>query len=560
MPTADQPNAKVVEGSNGLLLEIDGQIVPNYDATLHPFGEGDVVTGHVVRIDNDEVLVDIGYKSEGVIPASELSIRKSVDPSDEVSLGEEVDALVLTKEDQDGRLILSKKRARFEKAWRRIEAAAESGEPVTGTVIEVVKGGLIIDLGVRGFLPASLVDIRRVPNLDEYMSQDIECKVIELNRSRNNVVLSRRAVLEEQRKEDRERILDRLQPGQVVEGTISNIVDFGAFVDLDGIDGLIHISELSWSHVNHPSEILNIGDTVSVKVLDIDRQRQRISLGLKQTQEDPWQRVVDTYNINDELEGTVTKVVTFGAFVEILDGVEGLVHISELAQHHVENPREIIQPGDPVRVKILEIDSERRRLSLSIKRVEGQVLPVRPIVPPAEGDAGLDDVPELGLSEDVFADAGSASASEASAAGVEDETVTEPDTTRAADSSDTDAAPPSEDVTDESTTEPAAETAPEEPEAVAETAPEEPEGAAETASADPEAAAETAPAQPEAAAETASADSEAAAETTPAEPEAAAETAPAEPEAVVEPEAAAGPEANGAVAGSDSEPAEQPSS
>ena len=399
----DQSNAKVVEGSDGLLLEIDGRIVPNYDATLHPFQEGDVVTGHVVRIDNDEVLVDIGYKSEGVIPAGELSIRKSVDPGDEVHLGEEVDALVLTKEDQDGRLILSKKRARFEKAWRRIEAAAESGEPVEGAVIEVVKGGLIIDLGVRGFLPASLVDIRRVPNLDEYMGQTIECKVIELNRSRNNVVLSRRAVLEEQRKEDRERILDRLQPGQVVEGTISNIVDFGAFVDLDGIDGLIHISELSWSHVNHPSEILNIGDEVSVKVLDIDRQRQRISLGLKQTQEDPWQRVVDTYNIGDELEGNVTKVVTFGAFVEILDGVEGLVHISELAQHHVENPREIIQPGDPVRVKILEIDSERRRLSLSIKRVEGQVLPVRPITPPTEGDAGtLDDVPELGLSEDVF--------------------------------------------------------------------------------------------------------------------------------------------------------------
>ncbi len=407
MPATDQPTAKVVEGSNGLLLEIDGKIFPNYDATIHPFAEGDVVTGHVVRIDNDEVLVDIGYKSEGVIPANELSIRKSVDPGDEVSLGEEVDALVLTKEDQDGRLILSKKRARFEKAWRRIEGAAESGEPVEGAVIEVVKGGLIIDLGVRGFLPASLVDIRRVPNLDEYMGQAIECKVIELNRSRNNVVLSRRAVLEEQRKEDRERILDRLQPGQVVEGMISNIVDFGAFVDLDGIDGLIHISELSWSHVNHPSEILSIGDTVSVKVLDIDRQRQRISLGLKQTQEDPWQRVVDTYNIGDELEGTVTKVVTFGAFVEILDGVEGLVHISELAQHHVENPREIIQPGDPVRVKILEIDSERRRLSLSIKRVEGQVLPVRPIVPPVDGDGesdggDLDDVPELGLSDEVF--------------------------------------------------------------------------------------------------------------------------------------------------------------
>jgi len=372
----ENPGARVVDGSNGLLLEVDGQIVPNYDATFRPIEEGEVVTGHVVRIDKDEVLVDIGYKSEGVIPANELSIRKAVDPNEEVHLGEEVDAIVMTKEDQDGRLIMSKKRARFEKAWRRIETAAESGEPVEGTVIEVVKGGLIIDLGVRGFLPASLVDIRRVPNLDEYMGTKIETKVIELNRSRNNVVLSRRAVLEEERKEVRQQILDRLQPGLVVEGQISNIVDFGAFVDLDGIDGLIHISELSWSHVNHPSEILNIGDTVKVKVLDIDRDRQRISLGLKQTQEDPWQRIVDTYNVGDELAGKVTKVVTFGAFVEILDGVEGLVHISELAPHHVESPREIVHPGDEIRVKILEIDSERRRLSLSAKRVEDQLLPV----------------------------------------------------------------------------------------------------------------------------------------------------------------------------------------
>jgi small subunit ribosomal protein S1 len=274
-------------------------------------------------------------------------------------------------------------------------------------VIEVVKGGLIIDLGVRGFLPASLVDIRRVQNLDEFMGQKIECRVIELNRSRNNVVLSRRAVLEEERKEQRQQILDRLQPGQVVEGAISNIVDFGAFVDLDGIDGLIHISELSWSHVNHPSEILNIGDTVPVKVLDIDRDRQRISLGLKQTQEDPWQRVVDTYNLGDELEGAVTKVVTFGAFVEILDGVEGLVHISELAHHHVENPREVVNQGDKVRVKILEIDSERRRLSLSLKRVEDQILPLREGAPPPDdaSEEELGEVRDLGLSEDVFAGA-----------------------------------------------------------------------------------------------------------------------------------------------------------
>jgi small subunit ribosomal protein S1 len=491
-PTAD---AKVVEGSDGLLLEIDGQIVPNYDATFAPFEEGEVVSGRVVRIDNDEVLVDIGYKSEGVIPSNELSIRKNVDPHDEVELGEEVDALVLTKEDQDGRLIMSKKRARFEKAWRRIEAAAESGDPVEGTVIEVVKGGLIIDLGVRGFLPASLVDIRRVPNLDEYMGTKIETKVIELNRSRNNVVLSRRAVLEEERKEQRQEILDQLQPGMIVEGQISNIVDFGAFVDLNGIDGLIHISELSWSHVNHPSEVINIGDTVQVKVLDIDRDRQRISLGLKQTQEDPWQRVVDTYNVGDELEGTVTKVVTFGAFVEILDGVEGLVHISELANHHVENPREVVQPGDDVKVRILEIDTERRRLSLSVKRVEGQILPSRvPEGPQAvsEGAGDLDDLPDLALSEDVFSGAAPAA-----------------------------------------TEEPEAATAVADPEAAAPEAPAAAEPEPATPAAEPEAAAE--PAAPAAEPEAPAAEPEAAAEP---EPEAAAEP---EPEAAAEPEASAEP-------------------
>jgi small subunit ribosomal protein S1 len=375
-PDAPAPTGSPVEGSGGLLLEVDGKVVPNYAATMVSFDEGDVVKGRVVRIDKDEVLVDIGYKSEGVIPSTELSIRKSVDPADEVEQGEEIDALVLTKEDSEGQLILSKKRARFEKAWRRIEAAAESGEPVEGSVIEVVKGGLILDLGVRGFLPASLVDIRRVHNLDEFLGQTLECKVIELNRSRNNVVLSRRAVLEEERKEVREQILDRLQPGQVVEGKISNIVDFGAFVDLDGIDGLIHISELSWSHVNHPSEVVSIGDTVRIKVLDIDRDRQRISLGLKQTQEDPWQRVISTHRSGDVLEGTVTKVVAFGAFVEILPGVEGLVHISELADHHVESPSEVVEPNSTLNVKILEIDEERRRLSLSIKRVEGQNMPM----------------------------------------------------------------------------------------------------------------------------------------------------------------------------------------
>ncbi|MDX6588245.1 MAG: small subunit ribosomal protein [Solirubrobacterales bacterium] len=448
-PAADAAVSAPPAPTNGvadLLIEVDGQMVPNYDATIKPFEEGDVVSGEVVRIDKDEVLVDIGYKSEGVIPANELSIRRSVDPSEEVSLGEAVDALVLTKEDQEGRLVLSKKRARFEKAWRKIEAAAETGEPVEGSVIEVVKGGLILDLGVRGFLPASLVDIRRVHNLEEFRDQTLECKVIELNRSRNNVVLSRRAVLEEERKEVREQILERLQPGQIVEGKISNIVDFGAFVDLEGIDGLIHISELSWSHVNHPGEVLEIGQDVRVKVLDIDRDRQRISLGLKQTQEDPWQKVLNEYRQGDVLEGKVTKVVAFGAFIEIVPGVEGLVHISELAEHHVETPGEVVTPGEEKWVRILEIDEERRRISLSIKRAETKNNAFSDLIPDelkqsvqdasdeaaaaeaatengAEGseaadspeateavteaatEAPADDVPDLGLSEDVFAEA-----------------------------------------------------------------------------------------------------------------------------------------------------------
>ena len=376
-------------------IEVDGELVPNYDLTMPDFDEGSVVNGRVVRIDKDEVLIDVGYKSEGVIPLPELSIRKSVKPEEEVELGEMVDALVMQMEDQDGRLVLSKKRARFEKAWKRIEAAAAAGENVEGSVIEVVKGGLILDLGVRGFLPASLVDIRRVQDLDEFLGRRLECRVIELNRNRNNVVLSRRAVLEDERREVRQKILDELQPGQVVEGVISNIVDFGAFVDLDGIDGLIHISELSWSHVNHPSEVLEIGQKVKVKVLDIDRDRQRISLGLKQTQADPWQSVIDAYEVNDVVEGKVTKVVTFGAFVEIHAGVEGLVHISELATHHVENPREIVNQGDVLAVRIIEIDADRRRLSLSLKRVaDGDAVQHRLEgpggMPVGVGDDGLD--------------------------------------------------------------------------------------------------------------------------------------------------------------------------
>ncbi|MHB1003196.1 MAG: 30S ribosomal protein S1 [Thermoleophilia bacterium] len=412
----DEEQIVLVEGTDGLIKLVDGKEEPNYDITINIFEEGDIVSGEVVRIDKDEILVDIGYKSEGVIPASELSIRKSVSTENEVSVGDKIDALVMQKEDTEGRLILSKKRARFEQAWKKIQEVEQSGATIDGTVIEVVKGGLILDLGVRGFLPASLVDIRRIQNLDEYTGQVLTCKVIELNRSRNNVVLSRRAVLEEERKEVREQILDRLQPGDIVKGVISNIVDFGAFVDLEGIDGLIHISELSWGHVNHPSEVLAVGQEVEVKVLDIDRDRQRVSLGLKQTQEDPWKKLVGSHEVGDMMTGTVTKLVSFGAFVQISEGIEGLVHISELASHHVEKPEEVVNVGDEIEVKVIEIDSDRRRLSLSIKRLQeeqegsageaGEEAAVDEVeIVEEEPEAEVEIEPDsLSLSEDIFPD------------------------------------------------------------------------------------------------------------------------------------------------------------
>ena len=355
--------------------EENGEIVPIDEAVLVDFKDGDIV-----RIDKDEVLVDIGYKSEGLIPSNELSIRKGVDPHEIVELGQHIEALVLQKEDQDGRLILSAKRAAFEKAWQRIEEAHQDQRTVEGPVIEVVKGGLILDIGLRGFLPASLVDIRRVRNLDAFLGDRLECKVIELNRSRNNVVLSRRAVLEEERKEERHRILTTLQEGEIVEGTVSNLVDFGAFVDLEGIDGLIHISELSWNHVDHPSEVVEVGEKVQVKVLEVDRDRERISLGLKQTRKDPWQEIVEQVNVGEQIQGRVTKLVSFGAFVEVAEGVEGLIHISELAEHHVETPDEIVRSGDEVDARIIDVDAKRRRLSLSLrpKREEREERAERP--------------------------------------------------------------------------------------------------------------------------------------------------------------------------------------
>ncbi|MDD6693542.1 MAG: 30S ribosomal protein S1 [Atopobiaceae bacterium] len=355
------------------------------DGTITDFDEGDLVTGTVVKLEHDEVLLDIGYKSEGVIPARELSIRKDVNPADVVSLGDQIEALVLQKEDKEGRLILSKKRAEYERAWNRVEEKFQSGENVEGEVIEVVKGGLILDIGLRGFLPASLVDLRRVKDLNAYLGTRIEARVIEMDRNRNNVVLSRRVVLEEARKAERQEILSKLKVGMRLKGTVSSIVDFGAFVDLGGIDGLVHISELSWNHVNHPSEVVKVGQEVEVQVLDVDFNRERISLGLKQTTEDPWRTLVKKYPVGAIVEGTVTKLVSFGAFVDLGDGVEGLVHISEMAKTHVDTPAQVCAVGDKVQVKVMEIDLDRRRISLSMKAA-AETLGTEVVVKPLEGE------------------------------------------------------------------------------------------------------------------------------------------------------------------------------
>lgn len=343
-------------------------LIKEIDKTIKYFNDGDLVSGTVVKVDRDEVLLDIGYKTEGVILSRELSIKHDVDPDAEVKVGDEIEALVLQKEDKEGRLLLSKKRAQYERAWGDIEKVKQEDGVVTGTVIEVVKGGLIIDIGLRGFLPASLVEMRRVRDLQPYIGRQLETKIIELDKNRNNVVLSRRAFLEQTQSEVRTTFLSTLQKGQVRKGVVSSIVNFGAFVDLGGVDGLVHVSELSWKHIDHPSEVVQVGQEVTVEVLDVDFDRERVSLSLKATQEDPWQTFARTHKIGQIVPGKVTKLVPFGVFVRVEDGIEGLVHVSELATRHVEVPEQVAKIGDEIFVKVIDIDLERRRISLSLKQ------------------------------------------------------------------------------------------------------------------------------------------------------------------------------------------------
>ncbi len=363
------------------------ELAAAYEETLKDFNEGDIVDGYVVKVDHDEVLLDIGYKSEGVIPSRELSIKHDVDPHEVVSLGDHIEALVMQKEDKDGRLILSKKRAQYERAWGTIEKKKENDEIVEGTVIEVVKGGLILDIGLRGFLPASLVEMRRVRDLHPYVGRQLEAKIIELDKNRNNVVLSRRAWLEETQSATRRAFLHTLRKGEIRKGVVSSIVNFGAFVDLGGVDGLVHVSELSWKHIDHPSEVVEVGQEVEVEVLDVDLERERVSLSLKATQEDPWRQFARSHQIGELIPGRVTKLVPFGAFVRVDDGIEGLVHISELAERHVDIPEQVVSVGEEITVKVIDIDLDRRRISLSLK----QALQDQQQVTPTEEELALEE-------------------------------------------------------------------------------------------------------------------------------------------------------------------------
>jgi small subunit ribosomal protein S1 len=364
------------------------ELIHALEESLRDFKDGDIVEGEVVKIDRDEVLLDIGYKSEGVIPSKELSIRHDVDPNEIVKVGDRIEALVLQKEDKEGRLILSKKRAQYERAWGRIEEVMQSGQTIKGPVIEVVKGGLILDIGLRGFLPASLVDLRRVRDLQPFVGQELEAKIIELDRNRNNVVLSRRAFLEESQSEGRKKFLESLQKGERRKGTVSSIVNFGAFVDLGGVDGLVHVSELSWKHVDHPGEVVAVGQEVEVEVLDVDLERERVSLSLKATQEDPWKEFERTSKAGAVITGTVTKLVPFGAFVRVAQGIEGLVHISEISHEHVDSPEAVLAVGQEVEVKVIDVDVTRRRVSLSMRQVSAPPPKQKEIVVEEERPSG----------------------------------------------------------------------------------------------------------------------------------------------------------------------------
>jgi len=336
------------------------------DSKTSEFEEGEVVRGRVVHVGSSEVLVDVGYKSEGAIPIEEFHRHGGLP-----KVGDEIEVYLEAKEDNEGLIVLSKDKADKIKVWDAITQAYEKGSPVEGRVVEVVKGGLSVDVGVKAFLPGSQVDLRPVKNLTAMIGQPIRAKVIKLNRRRGNVVLSRRSVLEEEREEKKKHTLEVLAEGMVLTGTVKNITDYGAFIDLGGIDGLLHVTDMSWGRVGHPSEIFQVGDQVEVVVLHFDRESGRVSLGYKQKSSDPWERVEQTYAPGTKTRGRVVSLTNYGAFVELEAGVEGLVHVSEMSwTRRVRHPSKIVNVGDEVDVMVLEVNRGAKRISLGMKQVE----------------------------------------------------------------------------------------------------------------------------------------------------------------------------------------------
>ncbi len=331
------------------------------------FKVGDVVKGVVVEVQSDYVLVDINYKSEGLIPINEFSI---IDGKRDVNVDDKIEVLIDRIENENGMIVLSKDKADMIRAWSDISKAAENEEVIEGTVIEKVKGGLSVDIGVKAFLPGSQIDLRPVRNMDIYIGKKYKFKVIKFNKKRGNIVLSRRALLEEERDNLRTQTLDTMKEGSIVTGLVKNITDYGAFIDLGGMDGLLHITDMSWGRVKHPSEVLNVGDEITVKVLKYDQEKERVSLGMKQLQPDPWESVIATYTPGTKIKGKIVSLAEYGAFVEVAEGIEGLIHVSEMSwTKRVKHPSQVVQVGQEVEVVVLEVHPERR-ISLGMKQLQ----------------------------------------------------------------------------------------------------------------------------------------------------------------------------------------------
>jgi small subunit ribosomal protein S1 len=331
---------------------------------------GTLVKGKITKIEDNQALVDVGYKFDGVIPIGELSSLHLEKVSDAVAVGDEVELKVLRINDDEEKLILSKRAVESEAAWTDLKAKFESGEAFEAKIAEVVKGGLVVDLGVRGFIPASLVERHFVEDFADYKGRTLKLKVVELDQQANKVILSQKAVLDAEFEQNKMNLLESIQPGQVIEGTVQRLTDFGAFVDVGGMDGLVHISEMAWNHVEKPSDVVSEGDKVKVKVLKVDAQNDRISLSIKAAQPGPWDEVNTKFATGDVVTGTVKRLVSFGAFVEIAPGIEGLVHISQISHHHIATPGEVLKEGQEVQVKVLDVNPGEKRVSLSIKEME----------------------------------------------------------------------------------------------------------------------------------------------------------------------------------------------